>query len=301
VTEAAAPIERTIPGLTPGLKRRLRASFACLSRISPTLAARVALRLFTRPLPRPLTAEDREFLARARSTTLDTAAGTVRVYEWPGAGATVLLVHGWRSHSGRLRHLIESLHQRDLNVVAFDAPGHGHSSGRRLDIEIHRGTISAVSRIYGPFDAVLAHSFGALSSLSWLAQSADAGTVRAAVLIGVPRDAGFLFDGFVEVLGLSAPVIERMRTGFHRRFGSEPERFCAREFARRVRPPVLLLHGGADELVPAAHSVEVAACLADARVQVIADFSHGAPLRDPRSVRAATDFIAAHLWLPLPQ
>ena len=297
MADAAAPAERTIPGLTPALKRRLRASFACLSRISPGLAARLALRLFTRPLPRPVSQEDRLFLAGAEGTTLETSNGGVRVYEWPAAGPRVLLVHGWRSHSGRLRHLIESLHARGLRVVAFDAPGHGRSRGRHLDLDIHRDTISAVSGGFGPFDAVLAHSFGALTTLSWLAQSAQAASVRAAVLIGVPRDAGYLFDGFVDVLGLAPAVIEHTRRHFRRRFGTDPERFCARAFARQVRPPVLLLHGAADELVPPAHSLEVGACLSHARVQVIDEFSHGAPLREAAGVLAATDFIVAQLEL----
>ena len=155
--------------------------------------------------------------------------------------------------------------------------------------------MAAVSHRYGPFAAVLGHSFGALTTVNWLALSAEAASVRAAVLIGVPRDAGYLFDAFTNIVALPPAVIARVRRRFRRRYGVEPERYCALECAQRVELPVLLLHGSADELVPPAHSVEVAAGFTRGRLLVIPGFSHGAPLRDRDTVRVMSDFIAGHL------
>ena len=295
MADGIAAGERTIPGLTPSLKRRLRALFALLSAVSPAIAARLAMRLFTMPRPRPMSPEDLAFLENARSVTLATAAGRLRLYEWPADAATVLIVHGWRSHAARLRGIIEALRARGLRVVAFDAPGHGHSRGRRLDLEIYRDTVSAVVRECGPVAAVVAHSFGALAAARWLAESPEAGGLRAAVLIAAPRDAGYLFDSFTDVIGLNTAVIARMRTLFRSRYGRDPECYRADELARRVRTPVLLLHGGADELVPAAHSEEVAGSFQDGRLQVFPSLSHGGLLRDPATVRLVAEFIGERL------
>ena len=295
VADALAAPERNIPGLTPSLKRHLRALFWLLSALSPALAARLAVRLFTRPRARALSAQDMEFLASAMSRRLPTARGDIQLYEWPGTGPAVLILHGWISHAARLREVIECLSARGLRVTAFDAPAHGRSAGRELDLHRYREALSAVNSACAPIGAVLAHSFGALTAVSWLAEGPAAPSLRAAVLIGLPRDVGYLFDSFTMAMGLAPEVIERTRSLFRVRYGSDPEDYCARQLARRIHVPVLLVHGGADEFVPAAHSEEVALSLADGRLLVAPALSHSGPLRDPVTVQLMVDFIADHV------
>ena len=119
MTEARSSAERRIPGLTPLLKRWLQALFRALSALSPALAAKLAMRLFTRPRPRPIEPEDLAFLSAARSRWFTSAAGRVRIYEWPAEGCRaetpgVLIVHGWRSNTARLREIIEALDRKSV-------------------------------------------------------------------------------------------------------------------------------------------------------------------------------------------
>jgi pimeloyl-ACP methyl ester carboxylesterase len=90
-------------------------------------------------------------------------------------------------------------------------------------------------------------------------------------------------------------VVERMRVLFRRHYGRDPDSYRTTEMASRVHLPVLLIHGGADELVPAAHSVEVAAALKLGRLHLFPTLSHGGPLRDPGTVPLVADFIADHV------
>ncbi|MEH6580730.1 MAG: alpha/beta hydrolase [Halioglobus sp.] len=53
----------------------------------------------------------------------------VHCYEVVGASRNLLLVHGYTDHVGLFRHLIEYGLQQGCNVVAFDLPGHGLSTG----------------------------------------------------------------------------------------------------------------------------------------------------------------------------
>jgi alpha-beta hydrolase superfamily lysophospholipase len=282
------------------LKRRLRALFRLLTAVSPALAARMAMRLFTRPRPRPIEAQDLAFLDRASSRWFCTAAGRVRVYEWfaedcPPDTPGVLVVHGWRSNTARLRHIIDALRARRLRVAAFDAPGHGHSPGHRLDLETYREMIAAVALDCGPTRAVVAHSFGALATLCWLADGPQTSALRAAALIGIPRGTAFLFDTFAAVMALAPTVSERMRLLFQHRYRRDPDSYLATEMAARVQLPVLLVHGGADELVPAAHSEELAGSLKLGHLHLFATLSHGGTLRDPRTVSLVADFTADHV------
>jgi alpha-beta hydrolase superfamily lysophospholipase len=292
VADAAAISERNIPGLTPSLKRRLRRLFRLLGALSPPLAARLALRLFTTPRAHRVTAQDAQFLLGAAVRRLPSADGDIQLYQWPGTGPSVLVVHGWISHAARLREVIESLSARGLRVTAFDAPAHGRSAGRQLDLPRFHQALSAVSSACAPIAAVVAHSFGALSTLSWLAESPPIPSLRAAVLVGMPLDADYLFASFITAMALSPAVIERTRKLFRLRYGRNPQDYCAAQLARRIHIPVLLVHGGADEFVPPAHSEQVAASLADGRLLLAPGLSHSGPLRDPATLRNMADFIA---------
>jgi alpha-beta hydrolase superfamily lysophospholipase len=285
---------RSIPGLTPERERRLRTLFRVLSWLSPALAARLAAYAFTLPLARSLSARDDAFLATARSYRLQTSAGAVQVYEWQGRDPAVLVLHGWISHAARMQPVIDALRARGMRVVAFDAPAHGRSDGRRADLHAFLGALEAVSRDCAPIGAVLAHSFGAITAATWLAGSGVA-PLQAAVLVGLPRDVGYLFDSFTITLGLSAPVVQRLRALFRARYGRDPEDYSAQALAGRIRVPVLLVHGAEDELVPVVHSETMAQLLVGSRLHVVPNLNHSAPLRDPPTVALMADFIAGAL------
>jgi pimeloyl-ACP methyl ester carboxylesterase len=292
--DGAAPA-RSIPGLTPQRQRRIRTVFRLLSGLSPALAARLAERLFVTPRTRRISAQDAHFLASAASRRLPTPHGEVHTYEWPGAGPAVLVLHGWISYAGQLGYIIEGLRSHGLRVVAFDAPAHGRSGGRQADLYSFRDALAAVGQACGPVGAILAHSFGAMTAASWLAEDPAAARLRAAVLVGLPRDIGYLFESFTLAMDLRRDVVERLRERLRARYGGYPEDYSAPMLAQRIHIPVLLVHGGADEYIPAAHAHEVALQLRDGHIQVIEGLSHSAPLRDPATVELMAQFISARL------
>ena len=53
------------------------------------------------------------------------------VWDW-GEGPTVLLVHGWNGAAAQLAGYVQPLVDAGYHVVAFDQPGHGHSSGTHV-------------------------------------------------------------------------------------------------------------------------------------------------------------------------
>jgi pimeloyl-ACP methyl ester carboxylesterase len=285
--------ERGLPGVTRKLRARLRLLFRVLGALSPALAARLAATLLHTPLARRPDALEDAFLATARSHRIAAAGNRVHAYEWAGAGPTVLIVHGWISHSARFAPLIESLRAQGFRVIAFDAPAHGRSSGRRADLNAFRAALEGTAARLGPVHAVVAHSFGALSTASWLG-STPLPSVRCAVLIGLMRDLDYLFESFVSMLALSPGVTARLRALLVRRYGAEPGRFAAPALAARIRVPVLLMHGEQDEFVPSAHADEIAEQLVDGRVVIVPGHRHSQPLRDAECIAMMTEFVARH-------
>jgi alpha-beta hydrolase superfamily lysophospholipase len=286
-----------MPGLTPAVRGRFRALFRVATALSPALAARLAMRLFLTPMPRPIESAEEQFLASAQARVLSAPSGALQVYQWPSPLASapaVLLVHGWFSHAARLAELVRGLQARGLSVVAFDAPAHGHSGGKQADLCAFRAAIHAVIGACGPVQGVVAHSFGALSSASWLAEDQPA-QVRAAVLVGMMSDLGYIFDSFAQAMALHPKVVGRFRKLFHARYGTHPEAVTTAELVRRLHLPVLIVHGGADELVPSAHAHRVSQELRDGQLLIAPDLGHGAPLRDPATVGQIAEFLATQL------
>ena len=68
--------------------------------------------------------------------TVVTNGYRIAAHYWlhPAPRGTVFVVHGYFDHVGLYGHLIRHLLARQLNVVAFDLPGHGLSDGERVTI-----------------------------------------------------------------------------------------------------------------------------------------------------------------------
>jgi alpha-beta hydrolase superfamily lysophospholipase len=289
--------ERTVPGLTPAMRGRVRWLFRIVSALSPALAARLAMRAFLTPLARSIEPEEQQFLATAQSQALALKSGALQVYTWPAPSAdapTVLLVHGWISHAARMADLVRALRERGLRVVAFDAPAHGRSGGSQADMHGFRVAIQTVIATCGPVHGVLAHSFGALATASWLAEDRPA-TLRAVVLVGMMRDLGYIFESFTLALALRPAVSSRFRELIRARYGAYPEDVSTGEMVRRLHVPVLLVHGAADDVVPSAHAQVVSRELRKGQLLIAPELGHGAPLRDPATVRQIVDFLSSQL------
>ncbi len=72
-----------------------------------------------------------------RLGTVQSGAFSVAMHSWlqEGASSNLLLVHGYFDHSGLFGKLIEHGLRRNCNVVIFDLPGHGLSSGEPAVID----------------------------------------------------------------------------------------------------------------------------------------------------------------------
>jgi len=70
VTDTPAKAGPNIPGVNLKLQRRLGALLRLLGAVSPALAARLAVRVFTTPRARTVSAQDSAFLAGAISRRL---------------------------------------------------------------------------------------------------------------------------------------------------------------------------------------------------------------------------------------
>lgn len=285
---------RSLPGITPARQRRLRRLFAVLAALSPALAARLALGLYLRPQRRKLDAIDAPLLAEARQNWSVLPAGRIRVLEWGFGPKALLLVHGWGSHAPRYSAFVDRILDHGWRAVAFDAPGHGASSGHRASLEDFRAALDSVVATHGPFGAIVGHSFGAVAVASLLAEKPPR-DLQSAALISMPRDGGYLLDSFLLILGLPEAVAARVREGYRRRFGHSAEGLSSLQMAPRIATPILLVHDRDDDVVPLAQAEEVLAALPNGTLHRTQGLGHSGMLRDPATVGAIIGYLEARL------
>lgn len=223
----------------------------------------------------------------------------LQVYEWGDAAApTLLLMHGWASHAPRHSAFVEAALARGWRVLAFDAPGHGRSSGRRSSLTQFRNALDAVIASHGPVRAVVAHSLGALAVAARLADPAVPMKARAAALISLPRDVGYLLESYLQLLAATPALRERVHALFQRRFGSTAAALTTDELAPHIECPVLLVHDRDDDVVPFEQAEALARLMPHATLLATHGLGHSGALRDATTVQAVLDFLAPAMTEP---
>jgi alpha-beta hydrolase superfamily lysophospholipase len=205
-------------------------------------------------------------------------------WQQPEAHTTLLLVHGYFDHVGLYGHLVRFGLDQGANVVAFDLPGHGLSSGppgEIRDFSEYRQAIvdslSAVEYLPGP-RRVIAQSTGAAAVMDYL-QSGQTPSLDRVVLLAplvrpaqwrrivfthsllhrfienVPRDFAessqdrdfldFLRNDPLQSLVVPVCWVTALRRWIPRFLAGEP---CDK--------PILVVQGGADDTVDWRYNIE---------------------------------------------
>src|SRR6478672_13221427 len=159
------------------LLRYIRTKFRLLSSVSKKKAAEQAFKLFCTPQLRNRKKLPPVF-EKAEKLSFRLDGETVRGYRWnPSAGKKALILHGFESSVVNFDRYVKPLVQKGYEVLAFDAPAHGRSSGKTINVLTYKEMVVKICRDYGPIQSFIAHSFGGLSlSLALEEIPHDAGT-----------------------------------------------------------------------------------------------------------------------------
>jgi pimeloyl-ACP methyl ester carboxylesterase len=247
----------------------IRFGFAGLGTISPDAAARMAFRLFClTPSRRPkgekarlMHAAGRRKLAGAQKIPFAVGPSTVMAYRLNGDGKPgrkrFLVVHGWGSGVAYISALPTGLAETGAEIIALDLPGHGLSSGRSLNMRQAVETILEAERRFGPFDAVVGHSFGGaclMLAIGGVFRELGSISPRKAVVIGSPSHIHWLFDDFARMVGLSPRVKDRLIRHTEKVAGTSLDDFDTVAATGRLDIPLLIVHAEDDKEVSADHA-----------------------------------------------
>ena len=267
----------------------MRAAFAVLGRVAPSVAAAWALDLFFTPRGRRRSRRSEGLLASARR--FEVAVGEQRVEGWAwGEGPVVYLVHGWAGLGGQLAAFVPPLLAAGFRVVTFDAPGHGASTGRRTSILHFADALHAIAGREGEAHAVIAHSLGAAAAVRAFTQGLRA---RRAVFVGPTGGPHGWAEQFRRHLGVPRHVMDSMRARSETWLGASWDDYDIPVLARSQAVPLLVFHDRDDAEVPWRDGAAIAESWRGARLVTTTGLGHRRILRDEQVVREAVSFVAA--------
>ncbi len=264
----------------------VRRSVAWLSRRRPELAARVAERLWARTIRRERPAREVAWLEGARPFVVPWNLSGLQAWSW-GEGPVVVLVHGWDGRGSQLGSLVEPLVKAGFRVVAFDAPGHGDSGGKRASLVSFADAITATVRRVGPVHALVAHSLGGAATT--LALSVGLPVDRVALI--APVDAANGVGRFSRFIGLTAEAQASFERNLEQRYGAPVSAIGAAHLAPRMRARALVVHDEEDRWVPWSDGEITATAWPGADLVVTRGLGHHRILRDPGVIDRVVRFV----------
>ncbi|MFI8379356.1 alpha/beta hydrolase [Leeuwenhoekiella sp. NPDC079379] len=226
-----------------------------LALVSPQAAAKKAFKIFSKPRRGKIGPHHEGFLKPNLEPALQIDELSIQPYKWPGGEKTILLVHGWESHTHRWKEMIVRLKSENYTIIAFDAPAHGYSTGKYLYVPIYDEVLSVILDKYQP-DYMIGHSIGGMTVLFNQSQKATFKPKKLVVLGAPDRLESILID-YQKILNLSDRVMNALENYFLKRFNFKTTDFSSSVFAKNIETPALIIHDKDDTITPVSGSKSI--------------------------------------------
>ncbi|WP_299246683.1 alpha/beta hydrolase [uncultured Aquimarina sp.] len=228
--------------------------------------------LFSTPLKGKVLPDQEYFLEEAEDEVISVNGNYLQTYRWPNMGETILMVHGWDSNSHRWKTLIEKLHQQNYNIIAFDAPAHGNSSGKTLSVPLYAECLQKIVELYRP-NYIIGHSVGGMTTIFHQFRFPNL-EIEKLVVLAPPTELSVIMEGYQKTLKLSDKFMGALSQYFKDQFGFHFEEFSIAEFAKNLKHPGLLIHDKHDDIAPYSGAEKIHKNWSTAKFITTEDFGH---------------------------
>ena len=271
----------------------IRAKLNILAVVSKKKAAKKAFEIFCTPYQRSKKKSPPVFdKAEKLSFLLDNKL--VKGFRWNQGGTRKILVcHGFESTCINFDRYISGLIKHNCEVIAFDAPAHGKSEGKRINIPMYVDLLRKINQNYGPIEGFLGHSFGGLAISHYLETLEDNELIRT-VLIAPATETVSSINSFFNLLQLDEAVRKEFDQVIFNKGGEWPSYYSIRRAMQNIKGPVLWFHDEDDELTPLSDAVKVRDDNhPNLRFVVTTGFGHRRIYRENKVVKEAIDFLTS--------
>lgn len=236
----------------------IRTKFRILSAISKKRAAESAFQLFITPQSRDKKALPPVFL-EAEKIQFQFHNYNIIGYRWnKGGSRRVLILHGFESTVINFESYIRPLVQKGYEVLAFDAPAHGYSTGKQVTALVYRDLIKYIHEHYGPVLSYMGHSLGGFALSLALAEIPHDEHFRA-VFIAPATETTTAIDNSFRLLKLDGQVRKKFEEIITMLSGRPISWFSINRAMKDIRAKVLWVHDEGDTTTPLSDALKVRA------------------------------------------
>ena len=221
----------------------------------PNKLAEKTANLFLTPRRFPI--KDWEKEAETRCERLFFGPG-LSAARWGQSDKKILIMHGWESRATQMYRLVGELVEHGFEVIAIDAPGHGHSPGNRSNPGLFSQAILEAEKTWGPFYGSIGHSMGAAALSIALESGVRLGRL---VLISSPNNLYDVLMSFARFLGLSNKVAGLFVSKVENEVGLSAKDLDVGTIFSQKKPQALVIHAKNDrEVSYKNHEAIMSAC-----------------------------------------
>ena len=173
-------------------------------------------------------------------------------FEWTPLkpnGKSILICHGYASYFYKFEQYVQPLLKEGFRVIGFDAPGHGLSQGKYINVIIYKEAVEAIIRQFGPIDHFIGHSLGGLT-MSIIAENITEQEKHKFVLIAPATKTTTTFEGFFSLMHFSDEVKKAFLAELDRRTNLPITYFEADRAVSNYKGSLLWVHDQADPVCP---------------------------------------------------
>lgn len=269
------------------------ATLGLMQRFTPRLAIEAAYVLWlSSGFPKQVHPREQAVIDGASRSTIRVNGNRIAVYTWGDGPNAVLLTHGWHGRAAEFGDVVHELRRADRTIIAFDAPGHGRSRGRLPDVRDFAAAIEALAHRFGPFEAMVAHSFGNLAATLAIRNGTQTGRL---VSIGGVAELRYVVTSVSGVMKLNPRTLDGLIQRIERRrFSTVPDFWNSLSAtAAPLDVPLLIIHDRDDTWVPYGQAELLAAAHPEnSRTLLTSGLNHHRVMRDQQVLDAISQFLS---------
>ncbi|MCU0382249.1 MAG: lysophospholipase [Chitinophagaceae bacterium] len=272
----------------------LRAKLNLLGVVSKRKAAAEAIILFSTPF-RKVKKKVPPIFEKAEEIHFSMHHKKVYGYRWNHPSShRFLILHGFESSAYNFDRYVKPMIKKGYEVVAMDAPAHGRSEGKTINLLEYVDMVRETWKRFGPFDAVLAHSFGGLAISLYLDEHPPEHSPQIA-LIAPATETTTAVNSFFKVLQMNDEIKQEFNRQIHQKTGRWPAEYSITRVAPTLKADILWAHDEEDNMTPLADTEKIRAQnLPHIRFLITKGLGHRRIYRDNHVSRAILDFFETH-------
>jgi len=236
--------------------------------------------------------KDREVIEWGNNYRVPYGTGEIAVTTWGETSRpAILLMHGWGGARAQMTGFVDPLLFAGYRVVAYDQPAHGESDGKMTNILEIAPTMDLIAEKEGPFNAIIAHSFGTLIT-SYALVNRNFPPPARLVYFGAFNRIMDSLPRFQIIAGLPDEIIEGVRNMIYENFEKDVLDPIANEtMTPQINIPALMFHDTADNVTPVEDSRAIAKVWKNAEFIETTGLGHRGALQSKEIYEKVVNFL----------